>query len=249
MSILYLCLEVDFLGFPTLPPTLSPEDNLQAEPFTGINGEISSDTDGHYSTLCKLKIGSRNDSWFYLTDRPELTFPWSDWPKNKPILCKLTDLTKSATLTLVNCWPPVALVLKIVQSQATNSNNKRKWLKTSPVPARLTIFIEPYKCVISASSSIAINLSHPNPSEKTNPGEEPICRAIAERRAAGKPCRNLLQLCARRHFPQTEICWACFCSAIPPWFHCSLLQNLSQTSQFPDVLKSHQTFKLYLCGC
>lgn len=93
-------------------------------------------------------------------------------------------------LTLVSCWPPGALVLKTVQIHATNSNNKRKWLKTSPVSAKLTIFTEPYKCVINTSSFKAINLSHPNPSQETNPREEPICRAIAERQAVRKPMQK-----------------------------------------------------------
>lgn len=143
------------------------------------------------STLLSICSRSTNNVWFYLTHKSKLTFSWTSQVQRQAHASQINRLgLKSATLTLVSCWPSVTLVLKTVQIHATNSNNKRKLLKTSPLSARLTIFIEPYQCVINTSSFKAINLSHPNPSQETSPREERICRAIAERQAVRKPMQK-----------------------------------------------------------
>lgn len=119
-----------------------------------------------------------------------------------------------------------------------DSNTKKKWCKAPPVPARLTIFTEPYQCAISTSSSMAINLSRPDPSQnKPQRGAnlQSDCR---------KTPRDSFHFCALRCIPPfLRQKFAGFVSAIPLCFHCSFLENLPQTSPFSDAFQSHQILK------
>ena len=241
---MYLCLKVDFLGFPTLPPLSAHR------PFA--SWILHEDKWGKHqrlmdNTLYMVKISPRNNAWFlsHTQVKAHLFLKWvvqkqahasqitRFWLKVQHSLGSAAGLLSHLSWKQSRFTPQIAII------------KENDWRLPQHLPGSqfLLSLTNVSSILVLLKPSILFTQIH---HRKQIPERSQSAEQLQKDRLWENPCTKLVCLCTLRHILQAEICWVRFCWVIPLWFNCSLLQNMPQTSQFSNAFKSQQTLKLDL---